>query len=117
MLIERRAFSYKKCGYDLRGQVEHRCPECGTPFDPGEETRILARIGSPPPKPRWIVVVLMPIVALTLMANILTYRAGRAGQAPGPTTRPSVPAAGAPQDESASSRNGSAPLGRSAAGR
>ena len=23
-----------KCGYDLRGQTEPRCPECGTPFDP-----------------------------------------------------------------------------------
>ncbi len=23
-----------ECGYDLRGQVEPRCPECGTPFDP-----------------------------------------------------------------------------------
>ncbi len=22
------------CGYDLRGQVEPRCPECGAPFDP-----------------------------------------------------------------------------------
>lgn len=22
-----------KCGYDLRGQVEPRCPECGTDFD------------------------------------------------------------------------------------
>ena len=22
------------CGYDLRGQVEPRCPECGTEFDP-----------------------------------------------------------------------------------
>lgn len=22
-----------KCGYDLRGQVEPRCPECGSPFD------------------------------------------------------------------------------------
>ena len=22
------------CGYDLRGQVEHRCPECGRAFDP-----------------------------------------------------------------------------------
>jgi hypothetical protein len=21
-----------KCGYDLRGQIEPRCPECGTPF-------------------------------------------------------------------------------------
>ena len=24
-----------KCGYDLRGQIEARCPECGTPCDPG----------------------------------------------------------------------------------
>jgi hypothetical protein len=23
----------RNCGYDLRGQVEPRCPECGTPFD------------------------------------------------------------------------------------
>ncbi len=23
-----------KCGYDLRGLPEPRCPECGTPFDP-----------------------------------------------------------------------------------
>ena len=22
-----------KCGYELRGQTEARCPECGTPFD------------------------------------------------------------------------------------
>jgi len=24
------------CGYRLRGLVESRCPECGKPFDPGE---------------------------------------------------------------------------------
>jgi len=24
-----------ECGYDLRGQVEPRCPECGKEFDPG----------------------------------------------------------------------------------
>jgi hypothetical protein len=23
----------RQCGYDLRGQTEPRCPECGTPFD------------------------------------------------------------------------------------
>lgn len=22
-----------RCGYDLRGQLDHRCPECGTEFD------------------------------------------------------------------------------------
>jgi hypothetical protein len=24
----------KKCGYDLRGLTDHRCPECGQAFDP-----------------------------------------------------------------------------------
>lgn len=28
-----------KCGYDLRGQQECRCPECGTQFTVGELTR------------------------------------------------------------------------------
>ncbi|NLX15275.1 MAG: hypothetical protein GXY44_16730 [Phycisphaerales bacterium] len=23
-----------ECGYDLRGQIEPRCPECGTGYDP-----------------------------------------------------------------------------------
>jgi hypothetical protein len=26
------------CNYSLRGLVEHRCPECGRPFDPGDAT-------------------------------------------------------------------------------
>lgn len=33
------------CGYDLRGQVEARCPECGTPFDPA----LLGRVDSGTP--------------------------------------------------------------------
>ncbi len=24
----------EQCGYDLRGQIDPRCPECGLPFDP-----------------------------------------------------------------------------------
>jgi len=36
------------CGYDLRGQVVHRCPECGTPFKvDGDETREPADPGNP----------------------------------------------------------------------
>lgn len=27
-----------KCGYDLQGQKEHRCPECGNEFDPADPT-------------------------------------------------------------------------------
>ncbi len=26
----------RECGYDLRGLTEHRCPECGKPFDPAD---------------------------------------------------------------------------------
>ena len=33
-LIERGIPICLKCGYDLRGQVDPRCPECGTPCDP-----------------------------------------------------------------------------------
>lgn len=30
----RRRHKCESCGYDLRGLVAHRCPECGTTFDP-----------------------------------------------------------------------------------
>ena len=30
------------CDYDLRGLPEPRCPECGTPFDPGEAMNLLS---------------------------------------------------------------------------
>ena len=30
------------CGYDLRGLTEHRCPECGRQFDPGEPATFAA---------------------------------------------------------------------------
>jgi len=33
-LIERGVPICFECGYDLRGQLEPRCPECGTAFDP-----------------------------------------------------------------------------------
>jgi len=40
------------CGYDLRGQTELRCPECGTPFSPelAQETPARAANGSPGPE-------------------------------------------------------------------
>ncbi len=38
-LIERSGFHCKKCGYDLHGLVELRCPECGTEFDEEQRAR------------------------------------------------------------------------------
>jgi hypothetical protein len=32
-VIERRGFRCQRCGYDLQGQIEPRCPECGIEFD------------------------------------------------------------------------------------
>ena len=31
----------RTCGYDLRGLEEHRCPECGRGFDPGDHRTFL----------------------------------------------------------------------------
>ncbi len=38
-----RAGRCAKCGYDLRGTIEPRCPECGTPFERAKEAREAAR--------------------------------------------------------------------------
>ncbi len=38
-VIERRGFRCQRCGYDLQGQVEPRCPECGIEFDAAATTR------------------------------------------------------------------------------
>lgn len=34
----------RSCGYDLRGLEEHRCPECGRGFDPGDALTYLAKV-------------------------------------------------------------------------
>ena len=93
VLVERRAFTCKQCGYNLQGLPENRCPECGTTFDPAERERILARIASPRPKPRhrWIAVLVVILLALALVVGMVTYRkASRAaaGRAATPATQP-----------------------------
>jgi len=92
VLLDRRAFTCKNCGYDLRGLPENRCPECGTMFDPDERERILARIDSPPPRPKrtWVVVLLAIILALALALGLLAYRKF-SRTAPGKTTLPMTP--------------------------
>lgn len=41
LLIQRAGFRCRSCGYDLRGQVVPRCPECGTELDE-EQQALLA---------------------------------------------------------------------------
>jgi hypothetical protein len=97
VLLERRAFTCRKCGYDLHGLTETRCPECGETFDPAERERILERSNLPPPKPRrrWIAVLVVIALALLVSAGLGRYRrAARPVVAPttAPTTAPSASA-------------------------
>lgn len=38
-ILERRGFRCHRCGYDLQGQVDPRCPECGLEFSAAASTR------------------------------------------------------------------------------
>ncbi len=90
ILLERRGFTCKKCGYDLHGLTEHRCPECGTAFDPSERERILARVNAPPPKPtrRWIAALVVVLLGLSSFAGLIAYRRA--------ATRAAIPVPAAP---------------------
>jgi len=93
VLLDRRAFTCKGCGYDLRGLPVNRCPECGDTFDPEERKKILARIAAPPPKSRyrWIAPLVVVLLSLAVAAGMLAWQraaARRAIPASAPTTRP-----------------------------
>ena len=82
--------------YDLHGLSEARCPECGTAFDPTERERILARIHSPPPKPRyrWIAALVVVLLSLAVTGSLVLYRQASktaAKRAAAPTAQPSPP--------------------------
>ncbi len=76
ILLDRRAFTCKHCGYDLHGLPEPRCPECGNAFDPHERGRVLARVGSPRPKVgrRWIPAAVVVLLSLAAVASLVLYR-------------------------------------------
>ena len=91
VLLDRRSFCCHKCGYELEGLTEPRCPECGTPFDPAEKERILARIGAPPSgHGRWAAVLAITLLVAAVIANIVVLQATRARRAaaPAPATSP-----------------------------
>ena len=50
----------KKCGYDLRGLEERRCPECGQVFDPGDASTYLTK----PVSGTWFLTLTMVVVIL-----------------------------------------------------
>ena len=94
---ERVGFRCRSCGYDLQGQKELRCPECGTAFDP-PETGFEA---SPDPhhepvspaavrsrRATVIMVVLMVILVGAQILGIVGFRARARALRPAPEVKP-----------------------------
>jgi hypothetical protein len=62
-LLDRDTFC-TKCGYNLRGQVEPRCPECGEAFDPALQA----------PRPRridWVLVLVPGLLAAWMLPLLM----------------------------------------------
>jgi uncharacterized protein (DUF983 family) len=80
VVLEERGFRCKQCGYDLRGQVVPRCPECGREFDADERASLRAgAFASAPVRPRrrlWLTLalVLLACVAMGGMLAVGTQR-------------------------------------------
>ena len=88
---ERTGFRCRKCGYDLQGQTESRCPECGLVFDSAE----LATYKAKPdmvrkPQSRWgfriATALLIGLITALLIMGLIFFRAGRARTARMPAT-------------------------------
>ena len=65
-----------KCDYELQGQHEHRCPECGTAYDP---TNPATYGGLHRPWPRWVrrTLLVASFYPLSMLALVyLTYIVG-----------------------------------------
>jgi hypothetical protein len=57
------------CQYNLKNLAEHRCPECGRPFDPNDSSTF--DISNSVPLPPWIGVTLVIIGLLAALAFVL----------------------------------------------
>ena len=101
-VLERRGFRCKGCGYDLRGQVVPRCPECGREFDAEEKARLEAGLlidtTAAPPRRRLALtlLIILPLL-ITVGLGIAQWRSysARLARQPAVATQPAAPA-GAP---------------------
>jgi hypothetical protein len=72
-----------ECGYSLRGLPTPRCPECGRPFDPADETTMNMGITVGPLK-RWLMRPPgWPLYLLTGLATLISLWAAAAPTYPG----------------------------------
>jgi hypothetical protein len=80
VLVERRAFTCKRCGYNLQGLPVPRCPECGMGFEPAERERILSRVQAPAPRRRhwWVALCALVLMLAGVIGGVVAwYRAGQ----------------------------------------
>ena len=82
-VLERRGFRCQQCGYDLRGQIAPRCPECGRELDADEcailETGVFPHGPTPRRSRAWLAIPLLVFAfLLTSLAVGITHWAGRA---------------------------------------
>jgi predicted nucleic acid-binding Zn-ribbon protein len=87
VVIERTGHRCRRCGYDLQGQIDARCPECGEAFDvtkAGAVRRSRRSLGRRRAVDRVIVAVMIGLVVLNLLGLYVLRRAQRKAQAAAP---------------------------------
>jgi len=107
---ERRGFCCKECGYDLQGQTEAYCPECGRSLD-DDEKRMMALtdpggvVEPVPSASRFRLLLVIVVIALLILAvaghavHLYMLRQSRLSGAQG--TSPSQPLQNSDQSSSA----------------
>ncbi len=111
---ERTGFRCRQCGYDLQGQTEGRCPECGSQFDMEELSLHKAAGATALPKVSRLrstlfTVVVMCLLTGVLVGGILFARAARVRAVrQQTTTSPAVQSPGTNRYSSVQSQTGSA---------
>lgn len=75
VVLEERGLRCKQCGYDLRGQIAPRCPECGREFDADERASLkTGGFASAPVRPRrrlWLTATLVVLACVTMLATLV----------------------------------------------
>jgi len=79
---ERTGYRCRQCGYDLQGQVEPRCPECGSEYDPSELEAFKAGGPKKASSVTWyrswlVLTIVMSIALLLTLGGVLHLKARR----------------------------------------
>ncbi len=91
ILLERRMFTCRECGYDLHGLTDTRCPECGATFDPDEELRIdiISKTRPPSPPHRSAAILLLVLLVTGVVSGLVAWwQAARTPTRPPPASPP-----------------------------